>query len=124
MAAMNFAKSPINIKEQNLSIIMQSKKPCFSRIQNHWPKKLEIMILMYLWVATMVLRHMSWFIYLNKVTSIINKSDILLYCNDGLETFENVSKPEIEKKKEAIVKVFKGGCHINHFAKKITSQFM
>lgn len=82
------------------------------------------MILTYLWVATMVLRHMSWFIYLNKVTSIINKSDILLYCNDGLQTFENVSKPEIEKKKKAIVKVFKGGCHINHFAKKITSQFM
>ena len=45
---------------------------------------------------------------LNKLTSIINKSDIGLYRDDGLGIFQNVSKPEIERKKKAIVKVFKG----------------
>ena len=45
---------------------------------------------------------------LNKLTSIINKSDIGLYRDDGLGIFQNVSKPEIKRKKKAIVKVFKG----------------
>ena len=45
---------------------------------------------------------------LNKLTSIVNKSEIGLYCDDGLGIFYNVSKPEIEGKKKAIVKIFKG----------------
>ena len=44
---------------------------------------------------------------LNKLTSIVNKSDIALYGDDGLGIFYNVSKPKIERKKKAIVKVFK-----------------
>ena len=40
---------------------------------------------------------------LNKLTSIVNKSDIGLYRDDGLGIFCNVSKPEIERKKKAIV---------------------
>ena len=42
---------------------------------------------------------------LNKLTSIVNKSD---YRDDGLGIFYNVLKPEIERKKKVIVKVFKG----------------
>ena len=45
---------------------------------------------------------------LNKLTSIVNKPDISLYRDDGLGIFYNVLKPEIERKKKAIVKVFKG----------------
>ena len=45
---------------------------------------------------------------LNELRSIINKSNAGLYRDDGLGTFQNVSKPEIERKKKAIVKVFKG----------------
>ena len=41
---------------------------------------------------------------LNKLTSIINKFNIGLYCDDALGIFQNVSKPEIERKKKAIVK--------------------
>ena len=44
---------------------------------------------------------------LNKLTSIVNKSDIGLYRDDGLGIFSNVSKLEIERKKKAIVKDFK-----------------
>ena len=44
----------------------------------------------------------------NKLTSIVSKSDIGLCRDDGLGIFYNVSKPEIERKKKAIVKVFKG----------------
>ena len=43
---------------------------------------------------------------LYELTSMFNKSDIGLYRDDGLGIFQNVSKPEIERKKKAIVKVF------------------
>ena len=49
---------------------------------------------------------------LNKPTSIINKSDISLYDDDGLGIVQNVSKPEMERKKKAIVIVFKG-CNLS-----------
>ena len=45
---------------------------------------------------------------LNKLKSIVNKSDLGLYCDDGLGIFHNLLKPETERKKKAIVKVFKG----------------
>ena len=43
----------------------------------------------------------------NKLTNIMNKEDIGLYGYDGLSIFRNISRSEIEKKKKAIVKVFK-----------------
>ena len=43
-----------------------------------------------------------------KLISIINKYNIGLYRDDGLGIFQNVSKPEIYRKKKARVKVFKG----------------
>ena len=49
----------------------------------------------------------GWFIHLNKLTSIINKSGIGSYRNDALGIFQKVSKPEIERKKKAAVEVFK-----------------
>ena len=45
---------------------------------------------------------------LNKLTFIVNKCDIGLYRDHGLGILYNVSKPEIERKKKATVKVFKG----------------
>ena len=45
---------------------------------------------------------------LNKLTSIINKSNIALYHDYGLGIFQNVSKSEIERNLKATVKVFKG----------------
>ena len=37
----------------------------------------------------------------------MNKEDVGLYRDDGLGIFRNISRPEIERKKKAIVKVFK-----------------
>ena len=45
---------------------------------------------------------------LNKLRSIINKSNVGLYHDDGLGILQNISKPKIERKKKSIVKVFKG----------------
>ena len=43
----------------------------------------------------------------SKLTSIMNKEDIGLYRDDRFGIFKNISGPEIERKKKAIVKVFK-----------------
>ena len=45
---------------------------------------------------------------LNKLTPIVNKSDIGSYQDDGLGILYNVSKPEPERKKKAKVTAFKG----------------
>ena len=42
----------------------------------------------------------------SKLTSIINKEYVGLYRDDGLGIFKNISRPEIERKKKVIVKVF------------------
>ena len=41
---------------------------------------------------------------LNKLASVTNRSNIGLYRDDGLETFQNISKSESERKDKAIVK--------------------
>ena len=43
----------------------------------------------------------------SKLTNIMNKEDIGLYRDDDLGIFKNISKPEVERKKKAIVKEFK-----------------
>ena len=43
----------------------------------------------------------------SKLTNIMNKEDIGLYRDDRFGIFKNISGPEIERKKKAIVKVFK-----------------
>ena len=43
----------------------------------------------------------------SKLTNIMNKKGVGLYRDDDLGIFENISKPEIERKKTAIVKVIK-----------------
>ena len=42
----------------------------------------------------------------SKLTNIMNKDDVGLYRDEGLGIFKNISRPEIERKKKAIVKVF------------------
>ena len=44
---------------------------------------------------------------LNKLTSIVKKSDISVYREDRLGIFYNVSKPEIEREQKVLFKVFK-----------------
>ena len=43
----------------------------------------------------------------SKLTNMMNREDIGLYRDDGLGIFKNISKPEVERKKKAIIKEFK-----------------
>ena len=44
---------------------------------------------------------------LNKLRNIIDKNSIGLYRDDGLGVFDKLSEPQIEKKKNKIIKIFK-----------------
>ena len=43
----------------------------------------------------------------SKLTKIMKKEDIGFYHDDGVGIFKNISRPEMETKKKAIVKVIK-----------------
>ena len=101
--AINFAKSSANITEQNLSIIVQSKKTLLFQNSEPWVKKCRnehFDVPMGCYDGAEVCELVGSFI-LNKLTSIVNKSGIGLYRDDGLGIFYNVSKPEIQRKKES-----------------------
>ena len=109
--AIHFAKSSANITEQDLSIIMQWRKILLFQISEPWVKNLgneNLDIPMGCYDSAKVCELVGSFI-LNELTSIVSKSDVGLYHDDdGLGIFYNISRPEIERKWKAIVKVFKG----------------
>ena len=89
---------------------MQSRKTLLFQNSEPWVKKLgneNFDVPMGCYDGAELCELVGSFI-LNKLTSIDNKSDIGLYRDDVLGIFYNVSKPEIESKKKAIVKIFKG----------------
>ena len=55
-----------------------------------------------------VLELVGSFILNKLITPIVKKSDIGLFRDDGLGILYNVSKPELERKKKAIITAFKG----------------
>ena len=99
----NFAKSSANITEQDLFITMQSRKTLLFQNSEPWMKKLgneNFDVPMGCYYSAELYELTGSFI-LNQLTSIVNKSDIGLNCDDGLGIFYNVSKPETERKKKA-----------------------
>ena len=85
---------------------MQSRKTLLFQNSEPWVKKLgneNFNVPMGCYDGAELCELVGSFI-LNKLTSIVNKSD---YRDDGLGIFCNVLKPEIERKKKAIGKGFK-----------------
>ena len=44
---------------------------------------------------------------LSEISEVINKNDIGLYRDDGLGVMKRIGKPEIERRKKAIIQIFK-----------------
>ena len=88
---------------------MQSRKTLLFQNSQAWVKKLgneNIDVPMSYYDGAEVCKLVGSFM-VHKLGSIVNKSDIGLYRDDGLGIFYKVSKSEIERKKKAIVQVFK-----------------
>ena len=107
--AINYAKSMIDIDNQELAIIMQSRKTLLFQNGEPWVKKSndeEFDVPQGCFDGAEVCETTGLWL-LHQLSHVINKSDIGLYRDDGLGKVENMSKPQIERMKKAIVKVFK-----------------
>lgn len=104
----NFAKSSVNIIFQDLSIVTQFRTILLLQILESWDKETgneHLDLTIGCQDDAEVCDLFNSFIS-NKLAYISNISSIALYRDDGLGIFQNVSKPETEKKKKTIVNFF------------------
>ena len=107
--AINYAKNIIDINDQELAIIMQSRKTLLFQNGEPWVKKLcdqDFDVPMGCFDGAEVCDTTGLFL-LHQLSNIVKKSDIGLYRDDGLGIIQNMPKPEIERMKKTMVKVFK-----------------
>ena len=84
----------IHVSDDDLSIIMQARKTFLFEGTTPWIKKSGDEDLVGTYIQS-------------KLTNSMNKKDVVLYRDDAIGIFKNISRLEIERKKKAIVKVFK-----------------
>ena len=106
--AISYAKTITNIDDDQLSIIMQSRKPLLfinneTRIKKSGEENFDFPMGCY--DGAEVCELVGTYI-LNKLKNATNKDNICLYRDDELGIFQNIPKTEIERKKNQIVKVF------------------
>ena len=112
--AIEFAKSKTTISDDELYIIMQSKKTLLFHEEEPWLKKEEnedFDVPMGCYDGAEVCEATGSYI-LSLLSDIIDKDQCGLYRDDGLASVKNLSGPEIERLKKKIVKVFKK-CRLN-----------
>ena len=106
---MSFAKKYTIITDDDIAIIMQSRKTFLFYDGSPWTKKdgnKDFDIPMGCFDGAECCELVGAYI-LNLLGECMDKNSIGLYRDDGLGVFENLSGPQIERKKTNILKVFK-----------------
>ena len=112
--ALEFAKAIADIPNEDLFIIMQSRKVLLFSEKVPWVKKErdeDFSVPMRCYYGTEVCEFVGSYI-LNLLSNILDKDLVGLYREDGLVIVRNLSGPEIERKKKGIIKLFEE-CHLN-----------
>ena len=111
--AIEFAKAIADVPDENLSVIMQSRKTLFSEkvpwVIKERDENFDVPRGCY--DGAEVCEIIGSYI-LNLLLNILDKDLVGLYRDDGLAIVKNLSGPEIERKKKAIIKLFKE-CGLN-----------
>ena len=107
--SIEFARQSIKISDDDLSINIQAKKMFLFEGTIPWIKitgdeDFDVPLVCFDGAEICVL--LETYIH-SKLINITNKEEVGLYHDDGLAIFKNISSPEIQRKKEAIVKMFK-----------------
>ena len=105
----NYAKTITNIDNDQLSIIMHSRKTLLFYNDEPWVKKTgdeDFDVTMGCNDGAELCETVGIYM-LNKLSNIINRENIDLYCDDGLGICQNMSKTEVERLNKKIVKIFK-----------------
>ena len=111
--AIEFAKTIVDIPDEDLSVVMQSRKTWFSD-KVLWVKKErdeDFDVPMWCYNGADVSEIVGSYI-LNLLSNILDKDLVGLYRDDGSAIVRNLSGPEIERKRKAIIKLFKE-CGLN-----------
>ena len=112
--AIEFAKTIVDIPDEDLSVIMQSRKNLLSsekvpRVKKERDEDFDVPMGCY--NGAEVCEIVGSYI-LNLLGNILDKDLVGLYRDDGLAIVRNLSGPEIERKRKAIIKLFKE-CGLN-----------
>ena len=104
-----YAKNVTEISDLDIAIIMQARKTLLFQNGEPWAEKSgneDIDVPMGCYDGAEV-RELVGADMLIQLTYCVNKKSIGLYRGDGLGVFRNISKPETERKKKKVVKIFK-----------------
>lgn len=107
--AIAFAKEITHISNEHLDIIMQSRKTLLFHNQEPWVKKQgdeDFDVPMGCYDGAEICELVGSYL-LNQLSKLVDKKCFGLYRDDGLGVLRNLSGPQTERKKKAIVKLFK-----------------
>ena len=105
--SVEFARQFIQISDDDLSSIKQARRTLLFEGKTLWIKKSgdeDFDVPMGCFNGAEICELGGTYIQ-SKLTKIMNKKDVRLYRDDGFGIFKNMSRPEIERKKKAIIKV-------------------
>ena len=104
-----FARQHVNISDNELNIILQARKTLLHHNDQPWTKKddqSEFDVPMGSYdgaeVAELVGAYMLW-----QTKHVITKENMGLYRDDGLGIMKGIGRPEMERKKKALIRIFK-----------------
>ena len=107
--AIQFARQHTTVTETDLQIILQARKTLLYHNGEPWTKKnneSNFDVPMGSYDGAEICELVGIFM-LSELSGIIDKADIGLYRDDGLGVMRGISKPEIERRKKAIIQIFK-----------------
>ena len=112
--AITFAKQLVDIKDQEMDIIMQSRHTQLFYDKQPWVKKIgdqDFDVPMGCFDGAEVCQLVGTYL-LDKLSKLVNGNDVGLYRDDGLSVLRNMSGPEVDRKRKQIIKLFKE-CKLN-----------
>ena len=107
--AIEFGKESYNLSNDEISIIMQSRKTLLFSDGEPWVKKGvedDFYVPMGCYDEAEVCELIGTY-FLDQLKVVIGKENMGLYRDNGLGIFNNMSGPEVERKKKELVKIFK-----------------
>ena len=108
-SSIQFAKEVTTVSDNDIHIIMQSRKTLLFNEKKPWVKRCgdeDFDVPMGCYDGAEVCELVGSYL-LKKVSNIVDKKSIGLYRDDGLAILQNLSGPQIERKRKDIIKMFK-----------------
>ena len=107
--AINFAKQYVDIPDLHMDIIKQARSTLLFHQGEPWCKQTgdgSFDVPMGSYDGAEVCELVGIYL-LSQITDVVDNADVGLYRDDGLAVMRNIGKPEVERRKKRIIKIFK-----------------